>query len=176
MLALDGDELGVDLAVGDVLGEPLDDLGLRGDRVGGDHVRVDLPHRVGGGAVAGEADDLSLEQASQQSSFVRSPYSVLPGEGLVRLVAPPCAMISAFVGLGAALGRADAAALAVVGVDADHLALFEQDGVVGQWIQQSRQLVQRSRVEDGPLGPPATGLVQDAVAVAGNDAAQGDLV
>lgn len=44
VLGLDGDELGVDLAVGDEGREVLDDLRRGGDRESGDNVGVDLAH------------------------------------------------------------------------------------------------------------------------------------
>ena len=57
VFAFDGDELGVDFAVGDILGEDLHDLGLRGDGVGGHDVGIDLAHRFGDRLVAGDRQD-----------------------------------------------------------------------------------------------------------------------
>ena len=43
------------------LGVELHDLGLRRDRVGADHVRVDLAHRLGDGLVAGDREGGGVE-------------------------------------------------------------------------------------------------------------------
>src|SRR5664280_918461 len=54
VLGLDVDDLGRGLAVGDQLGEGLDDRRLRRDRVDGEDVWIDLRHRVGNGLAAGQ--------------------------------------------------------------------------------------------------------------------------
>ena len=69
VLALHGDELGADLAVGDHLRVQLHDLGLRRDGVGADHVRVDLAHRLGDGLVAGDCEDRRHSVISHGHSF-----------------------------------------------------------------------------------------------------------
>ena len=56
VLGLDGDELGVHLAVGDELRVGLDDRGLRGNRVSSHDVGIDLAHGVGYHLVTGSGE------------------------------------------------------------------------------------------------------------------------
>ena len=60
MLGFNRDELGLDLAVSDVLGEGLHYVGLRRDGIGRHHVRVDLLHGHSHGLVAGDGEYLAL--------------------------------------------------------------------------------------------------------------------
>ena len=79
MLGLDVDDLGRGGAVGDELGEGLDDRRLRRDRVDGDDVGVDLAHRVRDRLAAGEEPDvahsgtIAIAPTGQTSAQIAQP-------------------------------------------------------------------------------------------------------
>ena len=79
VLGLDVDDLGLGRAVGDELGERLDDRRLRRDRVDGDDVGVDLAHRVRDRLAAGEESDvghsgtIAIAPTGQTSAQIAQP-------------------------------------------------------------------------------------------------------
>ena len=79
VLGLDVDDLRLGRAVGDELGEGLDDRRLRRDRVDGDDVGVDLAHRVRDRLAAGEQPDvahsatIAIAPTGQTSAQIAQP-------------------------------------------------------------------------------------------------------
>jgi hypothetical protein len=69
MLALGIDDVGIHLAVGDQLGDVLDQRGLRRDRIHGDHVGARQGDAQRGGFVAFDQHDLLLGRLGLDRRF-----------------------------------------------------------------------------------------------------------